>query len=105
MQEDEMDIVDRLNAVREEGSDPDLIYEAAAEICRLRDAIRQTLDENGHLADGEVCTLLALKVALRKVGTPWEGDELHNAELFGARGASEATPGYVSEQPGEKTCK
>jgi hypothetical protein len=73
MQEDEMDIVDRLNAVREEGSDPDLIYEAAAEICRLRDAIRQTLDENGHLADGEVCTLMALKVALRESGEPWDG--------------------------------
>ena len=50
----------------------------------LRDAICQTLDANGHLADGEVCTLLALKVALRKVGTPWEGDELHNAEVTGA---------------------
>jgi hypothetical protein len=46
----------------------------------LRAAICQTLDANGHLADGEVCTLLALKVALRKVGTPWEGDELHNAK-------------------------
>jgi hypothetical protein len=74
MQEDEMDIVDRLNAVREEGSDPDLIYEAAAEICRLRDAIRQALDENGHLADGDVCTLMALKDALRESGAPWDGE-------------------------------
>ncbi len=40
----------------------------------LRQAIKQTLDDNGHLADGEVCTLLPLKLALRKVGTPWEGD-------------------------------
>ena len=44
----------------------------------MRQAIRQTLDANGHLADGEICTLLALKVALREVGTPWDGDELHN---------------------------
>lgn len=36
------------------------------------------LDANGHLADGEVCTLLPLKLALRKVGTPWAGDELPN---------------------------
>lgn len=46
----------------------------------LRAAICQTLDANGHLADGEVCTLFALKNALRKVGTPWTGEELHNAE-------------------------
>lgn len=52
----------------------------------LRQAIRKTLDDNGHLADGEVCTLLPLKLALRKVGTPWAGDELHNAELTGASG-------------------
>lgn len=49
----------------------------------LRQAIRQTLDANGHLADGEVCTLLPLKLALRKVGAPWDGDELHNAEITG----------------------
>jgi hypothetical protein len=69
-----MDIVDRIYAVREEGADPDLIYEAAAEICRLRDAIRQALDENGHLADGDVCSLMALKVALRESGEPWDGE-------------------------------
>jgi hypothetical protein len=50
----------------------------------LRTAICQTLDANGHLADGEVCTLLALKTALRKVGSPWAGDELHNVEVTGA---------------------
>lgn len=44
----------------------------------LLQAIRQTLDENGHLADGEVCTLLPLKLALRKIGVPWQGDELPN---------------------------
>lgn len=49
-----------------------------AEAERLRAAICATLDANGHLADGEVCTLLALKVALRESGAPWAGDELHN---------------------------
>ena len=44
-------------------------------------AIRQTLDENGHLADGENCTLISLKRALRKIGVPWKGDELHNARI------------------------
>lgn len=42
---------------------------------RLRAAICKTLDENSHLADGECCMLLALKVALRESGTPWDGDE------------------------------
>lgn len=41
----------------------------------LLQAIRQTLDDNGHLADGENCTLIALKLALRKIGVPWKGDE------------------------------
>ena len=50
----------------------------SAEVERLRAAICATLDANGHLADGEVCTLLALKVALRESGAPWAGDELHN---------------------------
>ncbi len=75
----------------------------SAEVERLRAAICQTLDANGHLADGEVCTLLALKVALRESGAPWAGDELHNAEFCGGPagpsnnqgggGPSEATPG------------
>jgi hypothetical protein len=71
-----MDIVDRIYAVREDGSDPDLIYEAAEEIFRLRDAIRQTLDSNWHMADVDVYTLLALKVSLRESGVPWRGDVL-----------------------------
>lgn len=50
----------------------------SAEVERLRAAICQTLDANGHLADGEVCTLLALKIALRESGAPWTGDELYN---------------------------
>jgi hypothetical protein len=31
----------------------------------LRDAVRQTLEENAHLADGDVCTLERLKSALQ----------------------------------------
>ncbi len=46
------------------------------ECMTLRQAISQTLNDNGHLADGEVCTLIVLKQALRQLGTPWEGDEL-----------------------------
>ena len=55
----------------------------SAEVERLRAAISATLDANRHLADGEVCMLLALKVALRESGAPWDGDELHNAKLKG----------------------
>lgn len=36
----------------------------ATEVRRLRAAIQQTLDENGHLADGDNCTLIVLKRAL-----------------------------------------
>lgn len=35
-----------------------------AEIAMLRLAIQKTLDENGHLADGDNCTLIRLKRAL-----------------------------------------
>lgn len=38
----------------------------------LAAAIRQVLDENSHLADGEVCTLKRLKDALLAVGIDWE---------------------------------
>jgi hypothetical protein len=38
--------------------------EAAMEIERLRAAIAKTLNENGHLADGDNCTLIALKRAV-----------------------------------------
>lgn len=43
----------------------------SAEVENLRSAIRNTLNENAHLADGDVCTLSELKSALRKSGTPW----------------------------------
>ena len=58
-------------------------------------AIRQTLDENEHLADGENCTLIVLKQALRKIGVPWKGDELHNAQVQAAarQGRSPGTTG------------
>jgi hypothetical protein len=42
-------------------------YERArllGEIDRLRAAIRKTLDDNGHLADGDNCTLIELKRAI-----------------------------------------
>lgn len=57
-----------------------LVEELHDDNMTLRQAMRKTLNDNGHLADGECCTLLTLKLALRKVGTPWEGDELPNAE-------------------------
>jgi hypothetical protein len=38
--------------------------EQRAEIERLREAIRQTIRENGHLADGDDCTLIHLKTAI-----------------------------------------
>ena len=36
-----------------------------AENGRLKIAITETLEENGHLADGDVCTLFKLKQALK----------------------------------------
>lgn len=41
-------------------------WEMQQEIDRLRAAIQQTLDENGHLADGNNCTLILLKRAMEK---------------------------------------
>lgn len=35
------------------------------ELVRLRAAVRRTIDENLHLADGDVCTLIHLKRALQ----------------------------------------
>ncbi len=39
----------------------------AQEVKKLRVAIIQTIEENLHLADGEVCTLIHLKRAIREV--------------------------------------
>lgn len=54
------------------------LNQLSAENERLREAIRQTLDENGHLADGENCTLILLK---RAIETP-------NDQAKGPRGFS-----------------
>lgn len=45
-----------------------------AEIERLSAAIRKTLDENRHLADGDVCTLIALKRAIEPPNVEVTGD-------------------------------
>jgi hypothetical protein len=44
--------------------DPAVKYSLTAEIERLKTAIRETLEENTHLADGDNCTLIKLKRAL-----------------------------------------
>lgn len=51
------------------------VYQLLMVISVLRAAIVKTLEDNGHLADGEDCTLSALKRALRDVEMPWEGDK------------------------------
>lgn len=38
--------------------------DAASEIRKLRAAIHLTLEENGHLADGDNCSLIELKRAI-----------------------------------------
>jgi hypothetical protein len=43
---------------------PEFKGNLTARIVLLESAIRQTLEENGHLADGENCTLINLKRAL-----------------------------------------
>ena len=46
-----------------------LLLECIAEIERLNEAIRLTLEENCHLADGDNCTLLRLKRAYAQNAT------------------------------------
>lgn len=58
--------------------------EAERQRDELAEAIRLTLDENGHLADGDVCTLKVLKDALSKVSAGGTVTEGHNVELTGA---------------------
>jgi len=58
------DILEILYGVPETGATPDIIDDAIAEIIKLRTAIRETLEDNGHLADGENCTLIKLKKAI-----------------------------------------
>jgi len=38
----------------------------------LEAAIIKTLNENAHLADGDVCTLIDLKKSLADIGKPWQ---------------------------------
>lgn len=40
------------------------LEEAKARIAHLESAIRKTIDDNRHLADGDNCTLINLKKAL-----------------------------------------
>jgi hypothetical protein len=47
----------------------------ANEVYRLRQAISETLKENAHLADGDVCTLIKLKRAM------WPNAKLSDREL------------------------
>jgi hypothetical protein len=75
-------------------------YERAAllgEIDRLRAAIHQTLDENGHLADGDICTLIVLK---RAVGD-WV--DARNAPVTGMFGISERNALIKAEDLLEQT--
>ena len=54
-----------------------LLLAAKDEIEKLRGAINVTLEENGHLADGDNCTLIKLKQAMPNVevrGRPLLGD-------------------------------
>lgn len=59
----------------------DLLAAAQEELAKLREAIERTLNENGHLADGDDCTLIHLvraidaarKVAIRAaLRAEWE---------------------------------
>ena len=68
------------------------LKDSAASLRTQRDylmaAARRTLDENGHLADGDNCTLLLLKRAVETLQEVVDGTtaiELHNAELSGPR--------------------
>jgi hypothetical protein len=72
---------DQVAKVEQEHADADnlcrywqnLYYVAARERETLQKAVRLTLDENAHLADGENCTLIRLKNALTP--TPPQGCE------------------------------
>lgn len=47
------------------------IVDTAAENIRLRQAIEKTIADNLHLADGEVCTLIDLKLAVNWDDREW----------------------------------
>ena len=58
-----MDTLDAANSLAEAAMRR--LVRVKEELKAAQDAIRRTLDENGHLADGENCTLIHLKRALR----------------------------------------
>lgn len=61
------DILERLAESSQNESSQELqlrCFDAADEISRLRKAIAETLEENGHLSDGENCTLIKLKMVM-----------------------------------------
>ncbi len=43
-------------------------YKLERKLAVAREAIQQTIAENGHLADGDVCTLKSIKEALAQIG-------------------------------------
>lgn len=66
----------------------------------LRQAIKQTLEENGHLTDSENCTLILLKRALQKVcGHDWQ-DDGDNLQIV-CRKCGERHDVDLSWRPGE----
>ncbi len=74
----------------------------------LMAAARRTLDENGHLADGDNCTLLVLKRAvetLQEVGSGTTATDGHNALAQGPGGYSPGpagATGYTDGNNGER---
>lgn len=67
MNKNMVDILERLANSSANESSHELqcrCFDAAEEISRLRFVIRKTLEDNLYLADGDNCTLLALKRAI-----------------------------------------
>lgn len=62
---------------------------------RLESAIRRTLDENGHLADGDNCTLIHL---VRAMPTPCDADDLPSNVEHNQRTAA-SSPGVRVDGP------
>ncbi len=55
---------------------------ALVKIDELQSAIEKTLSENGHLADGEVCTLIDLKRVMRGDFSPWTKIDYANPSTY-----------------------
>ncbi len=66
--ENRTDLVDSIpSLVKEIREGRAALVEARAERDQLRAAINQTLSENGHLADGDNCTLIHLKRSIAEL--------------------------------------